>query len=71
MISGLLTNDPRDIEIYIDDTRTGPQPNGAYTSSALPTASDFAPGAEIYLTDLKRPAWTDGSAWSYADGTLV
>lgn len=46
--------------------------NRAYTVATLPSAS--VTGAQVYVsngTDQHHPAWSDGSAWRYADGTLV
>ena len=42
-----------------------------FSTNARPSASVLGEGARIYDTDLKKPLWSDGSAWKDATGTTV
>ena len=41
------------------------------TSASLPSAATVGAGAMRYITDVARPAWSDGTIWRYGDGTAV
>lgn len=42
-----------------------------FTVAGKPPANANNLGSMIYITTTSKPAWSDGSVWRYADGTLV
>jgi hypothetical protein len=43
----------------------------SYTTATLPSASLMGAGAQVYNTTTGQPVWSNGTAWRYADGTVV
>ena len=54
------------IELGSDD---GLKTGGAATHAALPAATGYAAGTQLYCTEHKQPIWSDASVWVEADGT--
>lgn len=42
----------------------------AYSIAQLPSAAKNKYG-QVYVTDTSKPAYSDGTAWKYADGAAV
>lgn len=42
-----------------------------FTTALRPVATDYTAGSQIYDSTLKRPLWSDGTVWRYADGTAA
>lgn len=48
----------------------GPFRFKVYRIADLPDAARFA-GAGVYVEDTGKPAWSNGTAWRYSDGSAV
>lgn len=66
------------LDTYIERDGTGPTVGFSrpirvkvYTTAARPTAASVGPGAMIYDSTLSKPAWSDGTNWRDAAGTVV
>tara|TARA_R100001510_G_C7529962_1_gene121822 strand:- start:10 stop:246 length:237 start_codon:yes stop_codon:yes gene_type:complete len=70
----LKSNDPLDIERYLDARLTGPKKLDSYTVATLPSASDYFNTAIIVSDETggRTIATSDGSNWKRVkDGATV
>lgn len=67
----LTSNDPRDIEQYVQAFLASPMYIKKFTVATKPTDLKWRYHA-IYITDTSKPAFMDAAGtWRYADGTTV